>query len=199
MVYILSKLIAVLLLTALITGEASARIYKTIDSNGNPVFTDVPPNDGSQPLDLNPGNQFSQPSATAEMVGQDPREEDLEEDFSLVIYEHLRILSPTNDEAVRENAGNVTVQFYLHPDLQVERGHQVELLLDGEIYATTSKGGSFSLLNVDRGTHQLQIQVVDGNGTALMDSSSINFHLLRYSIQNRPNSPSSRNSPNNSG
>ncbi|NOX49938.1 MAG: DUF4124 domain-containing protein [Gammaproteobacteria bacterium] len=187
MVHILGKLIAVLLLTALITGEASARIYKTIDSNGNPVFTDVPPNDGSQPLELNPGNQFSrptQPSSTAQIGDQDPREEDLEEDFSLVPYEHLRILSPTNDEAVRANAGDLTVQFYLYPDLQVERGHQVELLLDGKIYAT-SKGGSISLLNVDRGTHQLQIQVVDGNGTALMDSSSINFHLLRRAIQNR--------------
>ena len=94
-------------------------------------------------------------------------------------YTGADILSPAADEGVRANAGEIWVQTRITPALR--KGHQVRLLLDGLPYGQAQKSPRFHLVGLDRGTHALQVQVVDAAGRVVFAGVPGTFHLLRHS------------------
>jgi hypothetical protein len=65
-------------------------------------------------------------------------------------------------------------------------------LLDNVPAGLASSAGedaTFALSNIDRGTHTLTAEVVDGNGSVVFTSNQSTFHLQRYSIITAPNRP----------
>ncbi len=94
-------------------------------------------------------------------------------------YHLAEVVSPANDAAVRSNAGHVTVLGRIDP--QPHCGHRVQLLLDGAPAGSLAETPRFSLKNIDRGTHQLQLRIVDTDGTTLFMGKPSSFHLLRHS------------------
>lgn len=171
---------------------AGTTIYKTVDEDGNVVFTDTPPraNGPSETITLTAPNSFDPAEAGTEASNRqlwivDP-EQEAEEPGEF--YAALTITSPADDENIRENAGNVTVTVKLEPPI-LQAGHRFRLLLDGAPAGGTNTTGSFSLSNVDRGTHSLKAEVVDESGKVLYSGSSSTFHLQRYSVLTAPNRP----------
>ena len=81
-------------------------------------------------------------------------------------YTDAVIVSPANDTAVRNNAGNLTVRGQVSPKLA--SGHRVQLLLDGVPQGAPRRTLEFSLENIDRGTHHLQVRIVDSGGQGLV-------------------------------
>ena len=98
-------------------------------------------------------------------------------------YLALEIVSPADDEPIRENAGNITVITNLNPRLQ--RGHVARLLMDGDVVQEGPQA-SFSLANVDRGTHTISVEIVNESGEVLIRSGESTFHLLRFADGARP-------------
>ncbi len=94
-------------------------------------------------------------------------------------YTAAVIVAPANDAAVRSNAGNLTVRGQISPKL--ESGHHAELLLDGVPQGAPRRIPEFSLENVDRGTHRLEIRIVDSDGQVLFAGAPSIVHLLRHS------------------
>ena len=94
-------------------------------------------------------------------------------------YTDAVIVSPANDTAVRNNAGNLTVRGQVSPSL--ESGHRVQLLLDGVPQGAPRRTLEFSLENIDRGTHHLQVRIVDSGGKVLFAGAPSTVHLLRHS------------------
>lgn len=175
----LSALIAVAAL--LCAGPAISQIYKTVDEEGNVVFTDIPPREdteGAQQIVVETPNSF----AIEEAIG--PREEwvveseEGEEEVAFS-YKSLTIASPTSDESIRENAGNVSIVAVSNPSLQ--SGHRMRLVMDG---AAIKEGSQtrFDLENVDRGTHVIATEIVDDSGNVLIRSTDTTFHLQRFRI-----------------
>jgi len=171
-----------------------AQIYRTVDEDGNVVFTDVPPRPEQQAetVELESGNTFTAPDASAAdndapawtlTYGDD---DDDAETVGPSRYESVQVTYPGNDETVRENAGNLTITVQLVPDLRP--GHRLQLELDGQI-AQTSGVPSFQLEHLDRGTHQVRVHVLDQSGGVIMSSDPSVFHLLRYSKLTAPNRP----------
>lgn len=159
---------------------AQAEIYRTVDENGNVVFTDIPPredDENAEQIIIENPNSFAVeeaiPNADAWIV--EPEEGETEE--APFRYEALDIVSPADDEPVRENAGNITVVTNLSPRLQ--RGHVARLLMDGSV-AQEGSQASFDLANVDRGTHTIAVEIVDENGRVLIRSDQSTFHMLRF-------------------
>ena len=101
-------------------------------------------------------------------------------------YTRAAIVFPANDSALRSNAGNLTVRGQIHPGLQ--GGHRVELLLDGVAWGEPRRTPEFALQNIDRGTHRLQIRIVDGEGKAVFAGAVSTVHLLRHSRLHSPRS-----------
>ena len=165
-----------------------AEIYKVIDKDGNVVFTDVPPKDKSAPVTLSQPNQYSNsdtapaPPPTVVLTPDTDSEE-----AEAISYEGLEIVSPLNDAAVRENAGNVVIQVTMEPQYDPTSGYQVQLMMDGEL-VSTAYSTQHRLENVDRGTHVIVANLIDELGRVVATSAPSTFHLLRYSALNvRPN------------
>lgn len=166
-------------------GHAASRIYKTVDENGNVVFTDIPPKEGQsgQAVAVEMPNTFqpAAPESREEWIVDPADEEDAEAaSFS---YTSLSITAPGNDEAIRENAGNVNVVAEVNPELQI--GHRVRILMDGK----PEQAGAqtvFMLPNVDRGTHSVQAEIIDDSGKVLITSSPTTFTLQRVAAAPRP-------------
>ncbi len=175
--------LAILLVLCTQAGELRAQIYKTVDAQGNVVFTDVPPKDDGKAVKIDAGNTYK-PAVPAVPAAVPAPEEAIEEDTNETSYDQLNITSPTADEPVRENAGNLTVTVAASPALDTSSGHTVQILLDGNVFASGASG-LITLENVDRGTHQLAAQIVDADGTPLITSELVEFHMLRVSVNQR--------------
>jgi hypothetical protein len=189
----LPRLFALTLL--IVAGFANAtQIYKSIDADGNVVFSDLPPAPGTtaEPVELAPANTFTAPAASVPGPGG-PGQSGAPEDDPAAAgrYQALRVLDPPDDAGIRENAGNVAVTAELQPTLR--SGHLLQLYLNGVLYQT-AHAPQFQLTNVDRGTHVLELRVVDEAGNVVATSEPSVFHLQRRSLilQPAPSKPAPR-------
>ena len=181
--------ISLLLICLAASSFAGTKIYRTVDENGTVTFTDKPPA-GEQveaaPLDVKPANVYAPASRSRDAAGRDlwivdgaeGSENSDDAGEQVFTYQSLEITSPSADEAVRSNNGNLSVTVAIRPHL--DGAHRLQLSLDGAT-AATSSGTSFALKNVSRGTHVASVSVVDDNGAVLITSGSVEFHVLRVS------------------
>lgn len=176
---------------------AATKIFKTVDADGNVVFSDLPLSASSNPetVEVEEPNIFVPDTAATQLPGgAEPAivpggdEGDVPELSQG--YRSLTISSPAHDASVRENVGNVKVIAQLIPALQ--SGHSTRLLLDNVtvgLAGTVGENVTFALTNIDRGTHTLKVEVLDGSGAVVFRSNQSTFHLLRYSTLTAPNRP----------
>lgn len=170
--------------------SASAAIYRTVDAAGNITYTDQPPADAAEntedisgQIDVLPPNTFTDPTPLAPYEAWIPDAQPGEAE-DVVGYRSLKITSPTHDESLRDNAGNVVVRSQLAPKLQ--QGHALHLELDGTLQAEPAEGADVYLTNVPRGTHHIRMVVLNKAGKRVFESDKKVFHLQRISIlQNR--------------
>ncbi|WP_104098130.1 DUF4124 domain-containing protein [Stutzerimonas kunmingensis] len=172
---ILRQTLAVALLAAAL--PCLAGVYSYVDVEGNRVFTDRPAGEAAEEVHLKPSNSMPAPPMSAAR----PTEPAAPKAAS-IIYQ-LRILSPTADEAIRNNAGNVSVTVQAEPTLHP--GHAYQVLLDDQPFGAPGEQTSFALSNVDRGTHQLAVAVVDEQERVLQRTANQPFHLIRTSLAQR--------------
>ena len=98
-------------------------------------------------------------------------------------YARARILSPADGDGLRANSGDFVVQAQVEPELR--EGDRLRLLLNGNAQGAAQASLAFPLTGVDRGEHQLQLQIFDENGSIVFESEPSTFHLLRHSILHR--------------
>jgi hypothetical protein len=167
-------------LLILLSASVQADVYKSVDENGEVIFSDQPtpnaqrmklpelPTYKAQPV---PGFSSSPKPAPAASP-----------------YDSLKIVAPENDATIRDNQGVVRVQVALEPPLMSKQGHKIQFYLNGEPHGMPVATTSISFSNLDRGTYTLTTSVVDASGAVLMTSDPVVFHLHRESVLN-PNSP----------
>ncbi|WLH36025.1 DUF4124 domain-containing protein [Pseudomonas sp. FP2196] len=165
-------LIAVLALTAL---QVSAEVFTYVDAQGNRVYTDQPrgnakrvPLATSNRMPANPTG--AAPIATAKKSSVQP----------LFHYDMLRVLVPEPDATIRSSAGELIVSVTSEPALQ--RGHLYRLLLDGKATGEPGLSPVFPLSNIDRGSHNLSVEIVDAQGRTVERTANQPFHMLRISL-----------------
>ena len=164
----------------LLAGQVlAAPVYKSKDAQGNVVYSDVPPRgQPAKPVNLGAGNSYTPPEVTFK-APPPPIEQAAAPDFTG--YEKLAILTPATDLTIHDNEGKVPLTFALAPTLQP--GNSVQVLLDGRAIANAANSsGVGQLVNVDRGTHELRMEVRDPAGKVLIQSSPVRFHMLRTSV-----------------
>lgn len=170
-VWLHGALICVLML---IGHSAVAEVYTYIDAEGNRVFTDQP-HKNAKKVDIAPSNQIrSAPKKPSQASSAKPKP------GPLFHYQLLRILAPEPDSAIRDIQGNLIVTVTNDPELQP--GHVYRLLLDGKVYGDAGRSPVFPLTNIDRGTHQLSIEIVDQYGRVAERTPNQPFHMMRISL-----------------
>jgi len=165
--------LTIVLLLALAAGIAQAgKVYKYTLSNGDVVYSDKPPPaDQAEEVVLQPLQGFSLPPAPPLEDTTASREEP-----EATGYEEFKVTSPSNDQTIRDNGGNVSVSLSLSPGLR--GGHSIDIMMDGQSIGSGS-GTSVTLTEVDRGTHTVQAAIKDGEGKEIARSNSVIFHLKR--------------------
>ena len=165
---------ALLCLLLLASLPAFAGVYTYLDGDGNRVFTDRPRRANAQRLELAPPNSAtptaSAPPPSAPAAPAEP----------LPSYELLRITLPEPDATIRNNSGGLLVTLESTPALM--EGHSYRLLLDGQVYGAPARNPVFTLDNIDRGTHQLAADIVDGEGRSVERTPNQPLHLKRISL-----------------
>ncbi len=97
----------------------------------------------------------------------------------MVVYDVFSITVPSEDSAIRSNAGNFSVEFEVKPGLAMD--HSIEVFMDG-LSIQHSQQDEVRLTNVDRGTHQIYGVIVDGSNVELARSKTVTMHLQRVSV-----------------
>lgn len=154
---------------------AAAEVYTYIDAEGNRVFTDSPGQHKAQRIEMAPSNQISnQPAAIRPPPAYDAP-------ILAPAYQLLRILVPQPDATIRDgSAGDLIVTATSEPGLLP--GHNYRLLLDGQPVGEPGRSPVFPLSNVDRGTHQLAVEILDEQGRILERTPTQPFHMMRVSL-----------------
>ena len=172
-----------LLIALILSVNLNAQIYRSIDKDGNPVFSDVE-TEGAEEVELTKPTEVESlhvaPLPPRANSSRNKREKAFE-------YESILITSPMDDEAIRDNSGSITITASIEPQLRY--GHMIVLYLDGKEHMS-SQAPTFALSELSRGTHTVRISVKDESGKILSSSKTTTFHLLRHSALHNQNSVS---------
>jgi hypothetical protein len=95
----------------------------------------------------------------------------------------IRITTPLQDDTVRDNQGIIPVAFTTSP--MPEDDFSYQMYLDGMPWFQPFFSQQVYLSNVDRGTHTIQVKLMNGEGAVVGESNSVTFHLHRASALNR--------------
>ncbi|HEB85611.1 MAG TPA: DUF4124 domain-containing protein [Gammaproteobacteria bacterium] len=156
---------------------AASKIYKKVNPDGSVEYSDVPLVPGAKPIKLKPLPTVNMtPVAPAH-----PRSSSHAPATKPFRYESIRILSPQADEAIRSNNGNLRIKGELTPSLQSNLKHHLQWQMDGKILAGANSL-NLNLKNLDRGTHKLQLRVLNANGKVVIRTPTISFHILRVAL-----------------
>lgn len=167
----------ILLLCLLLIGlPAAAQVYTYVDADGNRVFTDRPTSDNAERVELPATNNMSLPAST-------PPAAAAASSTPAPAYRMLRILLPLPDATIRDNAGSLIVTATSEPALH--SGHRFRLLLDGQARGEGGRSPVFALENIDRGSHQLAVEILDAHGRTLERTPSQPLHMLRISQEQK--------------
>jgi hypothetical protein len=89
-------------------------------------------------------------------------------------YRRLLITQPTDGQTIRSDDGLINVAVDLRPALQEVAGHRLIAVVDGR---RIPGGGSRIPVRVPRGSHRLQVAVIDVDGRVVARSRKISFDM----------------------
>ncbi|WJK10323.1 DUF4124 domain-containing protein [Pseudomonas fluorescens] len=160
---------------SLIALGASAEVFTYIDAQGNRVYTDQPRGNAKRVPLATSNRMASNPSSAATVK---PSKKSAEP--PLFHYDMLRVLIPEPDATIRSSAGELIVSVTSEPGLQ--RGHLYRLLLDGQAVGEPGLSPVFPLSNIDRGSHNLSVEILDAQGRTVEKTANQPFHMQRISL-----------------
>lgn len=169
------KLILLTLLTlsiAVPVNAATAKIYVWRNENGELVYSDTP-RPGAEEVKTKPGNVIKSSTSLDTQV-LDIKTKEIAEEYQ------VDISHPKDNATIRDNTGSVYISGIIKPIFK--RGLTVQLILDDEPYAKPQNHTQFSLRNIDRGEHQIKMQVFNEKGKIIALSKPITFYMHRASV-----------------
>jgi len=92
-------------------------------------------------------------------------------------YRSISLLTPAHDGTVRNTVGHVDVNVVLEPELF--EGHKFNVLLDGKPAIKPHTAYFVTLINVDRGMHKLQVEVMDHKKNVVLSTKEVTFYMHR--------------------
>ena len=156
---------------AMPTYASSAKIYVWRDENGTLVYSDSP-KPGAEIVDVK-DKSISIPSVDTSILDIKPKI--LEDNFEVVITQ------PENNATIRDNSGSVFISGGIKPVFK--RGFTIQLYLDNTPYGKPQSHSMFALRNIDRGEHQIKMELLDAEGKVIALSKEITFYMHRVSIK----------------
>lgn len=165
-----------LILLVFIPALASAAIYKKVDRNGEVTFTDIPQK-GAVELDVPKAQVYNEEVRQENSLSPKTSEQNANE---LISDYQVRLLTPTNDEVVWPSdtgIGSLDVSIKVDPELK--ESNFIVYDIDGKPFYGPTRETSVNLQNIDRGTHILQVKIVNEQNKVLAETKPFTFHMKR--------------------
>lgn len=164
-----------LLLLIMLPGLGHGAMYKWTNSAGETVYSDTPPSEDTDELKLpilttTPAVKYkakAKPQPTA--------------DNKVTNYTIFTLIDPVDDAFFTDNTGDVPVKLSIEPQLDINAGHSISILIDGQVNLANSQQTTAMITNLDRGTHSLSAEIRDHKGKTLKTSNSVSFTVNRHS------------------
>lgn len=163
-----------------VISAVNAEVYRWYDEHGRLVYSDeYHPN--AEVVDVRNLSTYT-PTPTQQLVVTANEQAPEDEGVAEIPNYQVSIISPENDQSVWQNDGNLAVSVDIKPPLDKERGDKLLVMVDGQQQGDAIPTVSFTLSNLDRGTHSIVVSVVDDKGKLLKLSQPVTFHLHRRSV-----------------
>lgn len=167
-------------------GPVAAETYKWVDAQGQVHYSDRPPPDGAEKVELLPIQTYKVPVTEYAASGNSASK-----GGAVIAYSEFDMRTPQSGEVITNAGGNVNVQLRVQPELQP--GHSILIYLDGKrVDGIPTAGVSFPLVNVNRGEHQLVAVIVDRAAKSLASTGAVTFVVRQNSIAKPPQGPALR-------
>ncbi len=185
----MSRLLVLLLLLVPLTSPGQT-VYRTTDANGNVIFTDSPPPDGTAADRIEIGRtntvQATQPAPPA------PEPEAATPEAAAQEYV-VTITAPPNETSIPMGPGNFSVSVSVSPQLATYDG--LQLFMDGTPWGSAQRDTLWDLTNVFRGRHDITVGVVGAKGETLAISQPVRVFVHRPSSNFNRTTISTRKPP----
>jgi hypothetical protein len=170
----IKTLLLILLTTsiAIPVNASTAKIFVWRNEKGELVYSDTP-RPGAEEVKTRPGNVIKS-SARVETQVLDIKTAEIPEEYQVLINH------PKDNSTIRDNTGSVYISGIIKPIFK--RGLTIQLILDGEPYQKPQTHSRFSIRNIDRGEHQIKMQVFNEKGKVIALSKPITFYMHRASV-----------------
>ncbi len=155
----------------------NADVYKWVNEDGVVEYSDQP-KVGAEKIKVKTPQTVTLPKGK-DVFGTPAATSDTKSTANT--YQSIVITQPANDSAFNSGSGSVSISSEPTPALMND--HTIQLVVDGKAYSS-NKSGSFNLTNVDRGTHQVQVNIINANGDVIKSSDITTFTIHRPIARN---------------
>lgn len=169
--------IASLLLLGVSLTAGAAEIWRWTDANGVVHYADKPV-PGAERISVGPAARPSGSGPAPELPSDSPMPRaERTQPFS---YTRCEVTSPAADETFH-SVQAVSVSLDVQPALR--EGHRIEVMVNGApVTNWPPTSMSYTLPEVFRGSHTLQVRVLDANGAVQCTGKPLTFHLRQQSV-----------------
>ena len=176
-----STIVAIMWVTSIPTHAST--IYSWTDDNGVVHFTDKPQVSNAKTYDLSVTEVSGNIEQTVNTIDTQTTDIAVVEEPEKTITT-VSLVSPMHEQTIRNNEGIINIHAVTNSKLNNQT--QAQLVLDGIIKGEPQTNLTWQLNNIERGSHQLQIQLVKG-GKVIASSNSITVYLHRATVKaNKP-------------
>ncbi|MGB1197845.1 MAG: DUF4124 domain-containing protein [Thalassotalea sp.] len=148
----------------------AAKVYVWRNADGVLVYSDSP-KPGAEEVKIQDPN-ISSSSVDTSVLDITPKE--------ISNKYQVEITQPENNATIRDNTGSVYVSGRIKPVFK--RGFSIILYLDGKPHLKPQSHSMFVLRDIDRGEHQIKMDLVDKKGKVIASSELITFYMHRASV-----------------
>lgn len=169
-----------LLLLLLPLGGVADSIYRTVDAQGNVVFTDAPGADTvpSDKIEIQRINTIEPPPEAPPSASTSTSAGNGSSEAATSPYT-VTIVTPANETSFPMGPGNFSVSVRVNPPLA--KYHGLQLFVDDEPRGDPQASNIWDLTNVFRGQHDLTVGVIDKQGEILSLSPPVRVYVHRPS------------------
>ncbi len=168
------RLLTLLLLVVPFSASAETTIYRETDPSGAVSFSDSPMSEDAEAITVQQPQAVHNPNPASAAPPQQKVQKK-------PVKRQVRIVSPSEDQAISHGGGQVTVTVDASP-----KKANLRLSLNGNTVYQGAFRDSIDLENISRGTHTLRATLESKSGKALAQSGPVVFHMIRPIVRNRP-------------
>ncbi len=164
------KRILTLLLGLLLLAPAGAETYRIVHPDGSVEFTDAPPSEGAEPIEIRELNTYTAPAPPALAPVSSPEEEDPASKPS------ISIVAPADGAELEQSEEGIVAKAMVRPRLL--KGWRIIFTLDGA--QVKSDGGAIADLGeLAYGEHTLEARILNSTGRRLARAEAVRFLIKR--------------------